>query len=173
MDVTRRWREGTRKTSFTYLLLDPRITENLAERHHLLSEGDTWSTFVQSVFYIGKGKNIRPYDHLYNAIKYYKSNTKTVDKKTNCILDIWQKRLGVVCLHVFNNVIPAEAYTREAAMISAINVRNLKNVKGGDFYGTAATWTEMEKNMYGTFLLKKAMNIYLQEGERQLRPDDL
>lgn len=37
--VDRKWREGNSKTSFNYLLLDPRTTKNLPARHHLLGRG--------------------------------------------------------------------------------------------------------------------------------------
>lgn len=170
-DTTKRWREGTRKSSFNYLLLDPRITLNLPERQKDLNDMDVWKTFIMSIFYIGKGKKVRPYDHLYEAIKY-RSQHKTIDKKIEHILDIWKNKMGVVCLHVFHNSIPVESFTREAAMISAIKLRNLKNIKNGEFYGPAVSWTDDEKNLYGTYLLHKCMNIYLLEGEKQISPDD-
>lgn len=95
------------------------------------------------------------------------------DKKVQFILDIWKAGMGVVCLHVFQNVIPAEAYTREASMIDAIDIRNLENARRGDYYGVAATWTSHHKRMLGTYLLYRAMCIFIHEGERQLRPGDL
>lgn len=78
-----------------------------------------------------------------------------------------------MCLHVFQNVIPAEAYTNEAAMIDALGVNSLKNLKVGNYYGVAASWPMKERRMLGQYLLYKAMLIFLSEGERQLRPDDL
>ena len=36
------------------------------------------------------------------------------------ILEIWRAGLGVVSLHVFQNVIASEAFTREACMIDAL-----------------------------------------------------
>lgn len=44
---------------------------------------------------------------------------KASDKVTQ-ILDIWRACLGVVSLHVFQNVMACEAYTREACMIDAL-----------------------------------------------------
>jgi len=44
------------------------------------------------------------------------------------ILDIWQSGFGVISLHVFHNIIPVEAYTREACMVEAIG-------KGYSLYG--------------------------------------
>lgn len=173
-NLTKHWREGTTKSSFNYLLLDPQITINLPERSKMLTQSDTWNIFLSSIFYIGKGKCSRPLDHLYQTMKANVNKLNgAVNKKIGHILNIWQNKLGVICLQVFNNCIAVDAYTREAAMISAINVRNLENVNVGVFYGHATTWTEQEKNLFGTYLLKKAMNIYLHEGERQIRPSDL
>lgn len=52
----KKWREGTAKTSFTYLLLDPRLTENLPAKAGKQSQHASWVTFVNSIFYVGKGK---------------------------------------------------------------------------------------------------------------------
>jgi hypothetical protein len=38
------------------------------------------------------------------------------------ILDIWSSSVGVVSLHCFQNVIPVEAYTREACMVDAVGM---------------------------------------------------
>jgi len=40
--------------------------------------------------------------------------------KVSQILDIWRASLGVVSLHVFQNVMACEAFTREACMIDAL-----------------------------------------------------
>ncbi|XP_069678427.1 uncharacterized protein [Periplaneta americana] len=173
-EASRRWREGVVKSSFTYLLLDPRITDNLPCRTDILTQSEIWSTFLSSIFYVGKGKRSRPYSHLYQAYSVWKNKTtKIMDKKVHYIIDIWNADMGVVCLHVFQNVIPVEAYTREAAMIDAIGLHNLKNMKSGEYYGVAATWTSHQKKMLGTFLLYRAMCIFFYEGERQLRPGDI
>lgn len=52
----KKWREGTAKTSFTYLLLDPRLTGNLPEKASTQSHHISWATFIKSIFYVGKGK---------------------------------------------------------------------------------------------------------------------
>ncbi|PSN46708.1 hypothetical protein C0J52_14441 [Blattella germanica] len=170
----RRWREGNVKSSFTYLLLDPRITNNLPCRIETFDKLEVWSVFLSAIFYVGKGKRSRPYSHLYQAFKVWNKETvETADKKVQHIIDIWKADMGVICLHIFQNVIPVEAYTREAAMIDAICLKNLKNARCGEYYGIASTWTSHQKRMLGTFLLYRAMLIFLQEGERQLRPGDI
>ncbi|CAG9563830.1 unnamed protein product [Danaus chrysippus] len=168
------WREGNAKTSFTYLLLDPRITGNLPARANSQTHQVSWTTFINSIFYIGKGKRSRPYAHLYQALTPWKHNIRKSSKqKVQHILDIWSDGLGVICLHVFQNIIPAEAYTYEAAMIDVIGLNNLKNEKIGNYYGVAEQLTRKERRMLGLYLLYKALNIYINEGERQLRPDNV
>ncbi|KAK9875278.1 hypothetical protein WA026_007669 [Henosepilachna vigintioctopunctata] len=171
---TRKWREGVNKTSFTYLLMDPRITNNLPCRAEMMETKEIWEVFLSSIFYVGKGKRSRPYSHLYDAVNLWKEGKKnSTNKKLNKILNIWNENCGVICLHIFQNVIPVEAYTREAAIISALKIENLKNIKGGEFYGTVSTWTQRQKKMLGVYLLHKAMMIFINEGERQLCPKDI
>lgn len=95
------------------------------------------------------------------------------NKKLSRILDIWSDGSGVVCLHVFHNIMPSEAYTREAAIIDALSLQHLTNCKRGDYYGPSKTWTMKEKKYLGIALLYKSMLIYLAEGESQLSPSDL
>ncbi|BFY98372.1 hypothetical protein BsWGS_01422 [Bradybaena similaris] len=167
------WREGTEKSSFTYLLLDPRITDNLPLRSKNLTDVEVFKTFIYSIFYIGKGKRSRPYCHLYEAVsKMNKVNVK-MNAKVKQIIDIWNAGLGVVSLHCFQSVIPVEAYTREACMIQAIGLHKLTNIKQGDFYGAALSWTAVQRRKVGVYLLRKALQIFLAEGERQICLPDL
>lgn len=174
-DPSRRWREGLTKASFNYLLLDSRITQDLPNRAANLSLQERWETFLSAIFYVGKGKRSRPYAHLYDAFHTWVSK-KPVDvtnKKMNRILEIWNEKQGVVVLHVFHNTIPVEAYTREAVMIDALGVEKLGNCKGGEYYGTVATWSNKEKCELGKYLLYKSMEILMVEGERHLFPEHL
>nr|XP_022913973.1 ankyrin repeat and LEM domain-containing protein 1 [Onthophagus taurus] len=172
-DPSRRWREGTTKSSFTYLLLDPRITQNLPNRYEKLDKSEIWRTFLDSIFYVGKGKRSRPYSHLYSAVRTYNKDVETDCEKLKRIRNIWSDKYGVICLHLFQNTIPVEAYTREAAMIHALKLENVTNKKYGDYYGVAATWNQQQKCVFGVFLLYKALQIFLHEGERQLYPNDI
>ncbi|KAG5346853.1 ANKL1 protein, partial [Acromyrmex charruanus] len=169
-DPSRRWREGTSKTSFTYLLLDPRITQDLPNRSVHLTESEVWSIFLNAIFYIGKGKCSRPLAHLYDAFKTWVGGGNSTNRKINCILNIWDSDCGVICLHVFQNIIPVEAYTREAAMIDAIGKEYLRNSIGGKYYGIAATWSMQQKQKFGRYLLYKALQIFMYEGESQIFP---
>ncbi|XP_055594473.1 uncharacterized protein LOC129745426 [Uranotaenia lowii] len=212
------WREGHLKKSFIYLLIDPRISENLPAQQNIVDRHDLWKRFLQSIFYVGKGKSSRPYCHLYDAMKLYhqksagKSNLQPPpattaqlqieeekiifqsedrierfcrtakilnrkqmndSQKLNRIIDIWRSQHGVICLHVFHNIMPAEAYTREAAIIDAIGIHNLTNLKRGDYYGKTLSWPMKRRKQLGILLLYKAMLIFLAEGETQLLPSDL
>lgn len=93
--------------------------------------------------------------------------------KLERITDIWQSGKGVICLPVFHNIVPVEAYTREAAIIDCIGIENLTNIKRGDYYGISKSWTLRQRRQLGVLLLYKAMHIFLAEGESQLRPDDI
>lgn len=228
--VARNLREGHLKKSFVYLLLDPRVSENLSAQRDHLAAHELWKRFLSAVFYVGKGKSSRPYCHLYDAIKLHhqresagcenirreqtggagftveaeeiifqcseasmaaaaggnnlrkrgqsgkRSGRKqqAVDSaKLNRIIDIWAAGKGVVCLHVFHNIMPAEAYTREAAIIDAYGVQNLTNLKRGDYYGKCLSWPMKRRKQLGILLLYKALLIHLAEGETQLLPNDL
>ena len=163
-------RERACKASFNYLLLDPNITRNLPLRVFSVSDQTLWRIFVSSVFYVGKGSRSRPFQHLYEAVKESKSK---ISAKILKIRSIWEAGGGVVVLQCYSNTLAVEAFTREAAIIDAIGCANLSNLKGGDYYGRTAGWLEEKKLRLGTFLLFKAFKIFLQEGERQIRPVDL
>ncbi|XP_019360028.1 PREDICTED: ankyrin repeat and LEM domain-containing protein 1 [Gavialis gangeticus] len=172
-DKARKWREGVLKSSFNYLLLDPRVTQNLPLRCHVLSPAECFQTFVRAIFYVGKGKRARPYCHLYEALAHYRGGKKQACAKVRHILDIWAGGQGVVSVHCFQNVIPVEAYTREACMVDALGLAMLTNQKRGNCYGVAAGWLPRRRRRLGVHLLHRALQIFLAEGERQLRPADI
>ncbi|XP_034668882.1 uncharacterized protein LOC117901982 [Drosophila subobscura] len=206
--VKRTLREGHLKQSFIYMLIDPRISRNLPGESTFLDKFSIWQRFLDSIFYVGKGKSSRPYAHLYDAMRQhtrlnqkrengrertekaerrggfrtlqpdvFKSppagDAKLGSKKLERILEIWQNESGVVCLHVFHNIMPIDAYTREASIIDAMGLVHLTNLKRGDYYGPAQSWTMKQRKHLGIALLYKAMHIYLAEGESQLSPSDL
>lgn len=174
-DQNKRWREGFIKSSFNYLLLDPRVTKNLPYRSQSMIPKECFQTFINAVFYVGKGKRSRPYSHLYEALEYFKGDktSKKLCSKVQHILQVWNAGHGVVSLHCFQNVIAVEAYTREACMVDAIGLKMLTNQKRGDYYGVVSTWSVRKKRELGVHLLYRAMQIFLAEGERQLRPADI
>ncbi|XP_042273342.1 ankyrin repeat and LEM domain-containing protein 1 [Thunnus maccoyii] len=174
-DQNRKWREGIIKSSFNYLLLDPRVTNSLPFRSQTMTPQECFQTFIHAIFYVGKGKRSRPYSHLYEALEYYKGDktSKKLCRKVQHILQVWDAKQGVISLHCFQNVIPVEAYTREACMVEAIGLKMLTNQKRGDYYGVVSNWQLKRKRELGVHLLYRAMQIFLAEGERQLRPADI
>ncbi|CAL8309773.1 unnamed protein product [Lota lota] len=174
-DQNKKWREGVIKSSFNYLLLDPRVTKNLPYRSRTMSPHECFQTFAHAVFYVGKGKRSRPYSHLYEALEYFKGDktSKKLCSKVQHILQVWNGGQGVISLHCFQNVIPVEAFTREACMVDAIGLKMLTNQKRGDYYGVVSTWQARKRRELGVHLLYRAMQIFLAEGERQLRPADI
>ncbi|KAL5280468.1 ANKLE1.2 family protein [Megaselia abdita] len=177
----------SRKQSFIYLLIDPRVSQNLPKERPLLTDHETWKRFIPSIFYVGKGKCNRPHAHLYEALRsaHYGHETgnfvdsksqrysKTASRKMNKIFEIWNSGNGVVCLHAFHNILEAEALTREAAIIEALSLRSLTNLRAGNFHGPVKMWSNRCKRKLGALILFKAMRIYLNEGESQLTPKDL
>lgn len=81
--------------------------------------------------------------------------------------------MGVVCVQAFHNLTQKEANIREAAMIEAIGLNKLTNEKHGTFYDKSKRWGKEKRCKLGCYLLYRAMNVFLADGERQLQPKDL
>ncbi|XP_064031227.1 ankyrin repeat and LEM domain-containing protein 1 [Pogoniulus pusillus] len=167
------WREGLAKSSFNYLLLDPRTTQNLPLRSHCLSPAECFRTFIKAIFYVGKGTRARPYCHLTAALSQHRAGTQRGCPKVRRILEIWAGGQGVVSLHCFQSSVPAEAYTRESCLVEALGLQTITNQRQGHSYGLAARWSGERRRRLGVHLLHRAMRIFLAEGERQLRPSDI
>lgn len=58
-------------------------------------------------------------------------------------------------------------------LIISLGLKMLTNQKRGDFYGVVSNWPVKKKRELGVHLLYRAMQIFLAEGERQLRPLDI
>ncbi|KAF6092188.1 ankyrin repeat and LEM domain containing 1 [Phyllostomus discolor] len=169
----RRWREGVVKSSFTYLLLDPRETQDLPARAFSLTPAERLRTFVHAIFYVGKGTRARPNAHLLEALGYRGQPGKQACPKVCQILDIWASGHGVVSLHCFQHVVAVEAYTREACLVDALGIQTLTNQKQGHCYGAVASWPPARRRRLGVHLLHRALLVFLAEGERELRPQDI
>ncbi|KAM9515883.1 ankyrin repeat and LEM domain-containing protein 1 isoform 2-T2 [Guaruba guarouba] len=170
---SRHWREGLVKSSFSYLLLDPRTTQNLLLRSHCLSPAKCFRTFVQAIFYMGKRTHMRPYCHVTEALGQHRAGTQKGCPKVRCILEIWASGHGVVSVHCFQSTVPAEAYTREGCLVEALGLQTITNQKKGLCYGTVAYWPAVRRRRLGVHMLHMATSIFLAEGERQLRPVDV
>ncbi|XP_061870787.1 ankyrin repeat and LEM domain-containing protein 1 isoform X2 [Colius striatus] len=172
-DPSRCWREGLAKSSFIYLLLDPRTTQNLPLRSHRLSPAKCFRTFVKSIFYVGKGTCGRPYCHLTQALSQHRAGTQRGCPKVRRILEIWVSGHGVVLVQCFQSSLAAEAYTRESCLVEALGLQTITNQRQGQCYGVAARWAAERRRRLGVHMLHRAMCIFLTEGERQLRPADI
>lgn len=60
-----------------------------------------------------------------------------------------------------------------STLMYKLGVKMLTNQKRGDYYGVVSTWAAKRKRELGVHLLYRAMQIFLAEGERQLRPADI
>ncbi|KAM9620465.1 ankyrin repeat and LEM domain-containing protein 1 [Morphnus guianensis] len=172
-DRSRHWREGLVKSSFNYLLLDPRTTQNLPLRSHRLSPAECFRTFIEAIFYVGKGTRARPYCHLAEALSQHRAGTRKGCPKVRRILEIWASGQGIISVHCFQNAVPAEAYTREGCLMEALGLQTITNQRKGNCYGVAASWPADRRRRLGVHMLHRAMRIFLAEGERQLRPADI
>uniref|UniRef100_A0A8D2DVQ4 Ankyrin repeat and LEM domain containing 1 n=1 Tax=Sciurus vulgaris TaxID=55149 RepID=A0A8D2DVQ4_SCIVU len=175
-DPTQRWREGIVKSSFTYLLLDPRYlgeTQDLPARAFSLTPAECFQTFVRAIFYVGKGTRARPDVHLWEALGYRGQPRRQACPKVRQILDIWDSGRGVVSLHCFQHVVAVEAYTREACLVDALGIQTLTNQKQGHYYGVVADWPPARRRRLGVHLLHRALLVFLAEGQRELRPQDI
>ncbi|XP_047554417.1 ankyrin repeat and LEM domain-containing protein 1 isoform X5 [Lutra lutra] len=172
-DPKSRWREGLAKSSFTYLLLDPRETQDLPARAFSLTPAERLRIFVRAIFYVGKGMRARPDVHLWEALRLRQQPGKQACPKVRQILDIWASGRGVVSLHCFQHVVAVEAYTREACLVAALGIQTLTNQKQGHCYGVVAGWPATRRRRLGVHLLHRALLVFLAEGERELRPQDI
>ncbi|XP_005359213.1 ankyrin repeat and LEM domain-containing protein 1 isoform X1 [Microtus ochrogaster] len=172
-DPTKRWRGGLTKSSFTYLLLDPRQTQGLPARASSLTLVECLQCFVGAIFYVGKGTRARPDAHLWEALGYRECPGEKACPKVRRILDIWASGRGVLSLHCFQHTAAMEAYTREACLLEALGIQTLTNQKQGHYYGEAAHWPPTKRQRLGVYLLHRALLVFLAEGERELRPQDI
>ncbi|CDW53584.1 LEM and Ank domain containing protein [Trichuris trichiura] len=168
----RKWRSGQTKDCFCYFLIDPTVSKNLPDRASSMSSSEKLRTFCDSIFYVGKGKRGRPLQHLIDASKQRRKGQLS-ESKMKRIAELWNSGVGVVSFHVWQSLIPAEAFTREAAVIDAIGLKNLTNKKRGEYYGPASSWASARKRCLGALLLQKAMQIFILEGQRCFHEHDV
>lgn len=62
---------------------------------------------------------------LYITQCFFVSDVQKLSSKVQHILQVWNCGHGVISLHCFQNVIPVEAYTREACMVDAIGTHTV------------------------------------------------
>ncbi|XP_030373219.1 ankyrin repeat and LEM domain-containing protein 1 [Scaptodrosophila lebanonensis] len=170
---------------FNYLLLDPRITNELRQRCVRMHMLDVWYTFLRAIFYIGKGKAARPYVHLRQALQLFQKERPNLtldyagrvrlarDPKLALILDIWRQQRGVLLLRGFRNIGSDDAHTREAAMIDALGMNHLTNRRQGAYFGVVRReFTIVQRKLLGIILLYKLFKLFMnKKRERELHPE--
>ncbi|KAK0416363.1 hypothetical protein QR680_012441 [Steinernema hermaphroditum] len=157
-------RQGNSAAFFCYLLIDPKLVPAPAEC--------SLQEFLRAIFYVGKGKKSRPVQHLVDAARSRSSKIPRSDKLKR-ILELWDSSRGVVSLQVFQNVISVESHCREAAMLDAIGIRNLTNLKRGEYYDICVHWTSRQREEFGAFLIHSAWQIFRIEGSREIFEKDV
>uniref|UniRef100_A0A1I8AHR5 LEM domain-containing protein n=2 Tax=Steinernema glaseri TaxID=37863 RepID=A0A1I8AHR5_9BILA len=157
-------RQGNNAAFFCYLLIDPKLVQFPADC--------SLQEFVGAIFYVGKGKKSRPVQHLVDAARSRSSNNPRSDKLRR-ILDLWDGGRGVVSLQVFQNVISVESHCREAAMLDAIGIRHLTNLKRGEYYDVCVHWNSRQREEFGAFLIHSAWQIFRIEGSREIFEKDV
>ena len=157
---------------FNYLLLDPRKTCNLSqaasEPQDKKMEASLFVKFIKAIFYIGKGKNNRPFMHLYEAALPL-NNRKPISDKVKRIIEIWDQDYGVISLHFPNGLTSEEAFARESLMINAIGLHNLTNIRSGQNKMPSGHLTDAKKKVLGAYCLWKAYKNLILNGERQIK----
>ena len=130
---------------------------------------------MDAIFYVGKGQGCRPREHLREAFDQRKKKgiNPLVSDKVNHIKNIWSEGVGVVILNCFQYVIPDEALTREACMIDAIGLNRLTNKIHGSYRGISQEWSMDEQMNMGIYFLKRALQIFKAEGEKQIFRADI
>ena len=182
------------KTSYTYLLLDPEISNNLPRRQNAIPLQEAWRTFIDSVFYVGKGsRSSRPFEHFYRAKEIYEEqnqdpnapgtsriiNTynnryyRNIEPKIEHIISLWSKGRGPVIIRFSQDVMRHEALTREAIIIQTIGLENLIQEKAEQGYGPASQWEDSRIQRLGCYLLYLGFQVYLAEGEKEVLHVDL
>ncbi|KAI1717733.1 LEM domain-containing protein [Ditylenchus destructor] len=144
---------------FCYLLIDPSMipdprTCNLEE-------------FILAIFYVGKGKNTRPLQHLLDANIARRARAANkhcpLTPKLKRILDLWYRDVGVMSLPFLHNIHEDESLIREGSMIEAIGIENLTNERKTNLKRHGCTWTKKQIVEFGAMLLKKAHVIFKNE----------
>jgi hypothetical protein len=93
----------------------------MIEESSKFSVYELWVMGDDKPFYVGKGLNGRPYDHLYLA----KNGDKTL--KSNKIRKAWKMNLPIIIKHIFYTDIEQEAFNEEIRLIALYGRRDKGN----------------------------------------------
>ena len=130
--------------------------------------------FKQAIIYIGKGVNDRKYSHLIEALSLIEGrmNIKKVNAKYTKIVNIWNKKSGVIILHLFSDSNHYISLSRENAMIKAVG-KSLTNLISGSVYGLMKNkWSQSEILNFGEMLLYFSLRQCIIERPNSFFPKD-
>ena len=87
--------KGQAKTFFNYLLIDPTVIKSLDSTllNHDGSEHDMFQSFVEAIFYVGKGKCLRSFQHLKDAKRGVSEKKKSIQVRIRTFLYIYKKNI--------------------------------------------------------------------------------
>ncbi|PAV81380.1 hypothetical protein WR25_06846 [Diploscapter pachys] len=120
-------------------------------------------------------EQLRPLQHLIEAKK--EREAKSAKLRTNAKLrridSLWTKGHGVGRLEIGHGISDEEAFVIEAALIDALRVDNLTNMKSGEWHGLSKSWDASMKAELGVHLLYRAFAALHAEGVRVVHVDSL
>ena len=182
------FKNESKKFYFNYLLLDPKIL--LFKKSKLKFD---FSSFLKSIFYVGKGTGNRLLSHFYDSAliekrimnnKQQTNQNRQISSKISRIIQIWNRDLnqeeeevnGVVSLHCFHSISSDEALSREFLMIESIGIHNLTNIQNGSkkgIYLIDSLKAKKERRILGALFLFRAFKILESEGIRIIKRSDV
>jgi hypothetical protein len=172
------------KKFYNYLLIDPRrmMALRLLNEEYLSNNPFLLTHFGPKVFYVGKGCSNRAYSHLKEARRHERKKTRSESRKVNTIRAIWRSgdirdrdiwRSGVVVLRLNQNLSNDEALVREGLIMHALRrSMGLTNIQHPIFRKHLIHWADEDKSMVGTYLVWKAIQVYIDNRESSFRIGD-
>ena len=76
-------------------------------------------------------------------------------------------------LQTFINIYMKQAIQYFQLFCYIAGQKSLTNKNRGSYYGISKTWSEKQRRNMGVYFLKKALQIFKGEGEKQLCRDDI
>lgn len=171
----------TKRSFYNYLLIDANKFSSMMMRCSGLSLGENetnfhdFKLFKSCIFYIGKGTNGRRDAHLKCAKKVHlgQLSIKEVNGQIVAICKCWENNGGVMNIQIEAEATTYEAHCREAAIISALGLINLKNKISGAKYGDMKLWSDVKLNNYGEMTLFIAFKNFILKRPPVIKANDV
>ena len=174
-------KEAPKRAFYSYALIDSSKLSKMLKRKQtfsLIPEEPglaDFSIFKSAIFYIGKGINARKLLHLTQAKKFFMgiiTPGKNKDKLSK-IVSLWKNNQGVTILQLDCNATNYEALTREYAMIEAVGLKQLSNLKQSNCYGEVCTWSTNKVMNYGDMLLFQMFKNFISRPSSPILASDV